>query len=67
MVAAHADGLATCPVTFHHQDRLRPAIGLPDDLEGPMAITLGRTGPSDPSRQRPPRLPLDDLVHRDRW
>ena len=67
MVAAHAEGLATCPVTFHHQDRLRTAIDLPDDLEGPMAITLGRPGPADPSRPRAPRVPLDDLVHRDRW
>lgn len=67
MVAANAEGLATCPVTFHHQDRLRPAIGLPDDMEGPMAVTLGRPGPTDPSRPRAPRIPLDELVHRNRW
>lgn len=67
MVAANDAGLATCPVTFHHQDRLRPVIGLPDDMEGPMAITLGRPGPSDTSRPRAPRLPLDELVHRERW
>ncbi len=67
MVAANALGLATCPVTFHHQDRLRAVIGLPDDMEGPMAITLGRPGPADPSRPRGPRLPLDELVHNERW
>ncbi len=67
MVAAHDLGLATCPVTFHHQDRLRPVLGLPEDTEGPMAITLGRPGPPDPSRPSAPRLPLDELVHRERW
>ena len=67
MVAAHALGLATCPVTFHHQDRLRAAIGLPDELEGPMAITLGHPGPIDPNRPRARRIPLDDLVHHEAW
>ncbi|HUP87573.1 MAG TPA: nitroreductase family protein [Acidimicrobiales bacterium] len=67
MVAAHATGLATCPVTFHHQDRVRPALGLPEDLEGPMAITLGHPGPLDANRPRAARLPLADLVHHERW
>ncbi len=67
MLAAHDLGLATCPVTFHHQDRMRVAIGLPDDLEGPMGITLGHPGPLDADRPRAPRLPLDDLVHLETW
>jgi nitroreductase len=67
MVAANELGLATCPVTFHHQDRLRAVVGLPDDMEGPMGIALGRPGPADPGRLRAPRLPLDELVHRERW
>lgn len=67
MVAANDAGLATCPVTFHHQDRLRGVLGLPDDVEGPMAVTLGHPGPADPSRPRAARIPLDELVHRERW
>jgi nitroreductase len=67
MIAAHALGLATCPVTFHHQDRLRAALGLPDDLEGPMGITLGHPGPLDANRPRAPRIPLAELVHREAW
>ncbi|HVF33632.1 MAG TPA: nitroreductase family protein [Acidimicrobiales bacterium] len=67
MLAAHELGLATCPVTFHHQDRLRPVLGLPDDHEGPMAITLGHPGPLDPDRPRAARLPLGELVHRETW
>ncbi|MGY6501558.1 MAG: nitroreductase family protein [Acidimicrobiales bacterium] len=67
MVAANELGLATCPVTFHHQDRLREALGVPSDMEGPMAVTLGHPGPGDPDRPSAPRLPLEDLVHRERW
>jgi nitroreductase len=67
MVAAHDLGLATCPVTFQHQDRLRPVLGLPDDFEGPMGITLGHPASLDANRPRAPRLPLDELVHRERW
>lgn len=67
MVAAHAHGLATCPVTFHHQDRLRPLLGLPDDHEGPMGITLGNPAAADPNRPRAPRLPLDQVAFRNRW
>ncbi len=67
MLAAHEIGLATCPVTFHHQDRMRPALDLPDDMEGPMGITVGHPGPMDPNRPRAPRIALDDLVHRETW
>ena len=67
MVAANEIGLATCPVTFHHQDRLRSVIGLPDDMDGPMGITLGPPGPVAQGRQRAPRIPLEELVHRERW
>ena len=67
MVAAHALGLATCPVTFQHQDRVRPVLDLPADLEGPMGITLGHPAALDPDRPRAPRIPLSDLVHRETW
>lgn len=67
MLAAHALGLATCPVTFQHQDRVRDVLGVPADHEGPMAVVLGRPGPPDPSRQPAPRIPLRELVHRGRW
>lgn len=67
MLAAHDLGLATCPVTFHHQDRLREAVGLPAELEGPMGITLGHPGPVDASRPRSPRIPLEELVRRETW
>ena len=67
MIAAHDLGLATCPVTFHHQDRIRPVLELPAELEAPMGITLGHPSALDPDRPRSRRLPLEDLVHRETW
>jgi nitroreductase len=68
MVVANSLGLATCPVTFHHQDRLRAVLGLPETIEARHGITLGRpTAGEEPNPLRAPRVPLDELVHRDRW
>jgi nitroreductase len=67
MVAAHASGLGSCPVTFQHQDRVRAALGLPADMEGPMGVILGHPGPPDDRRLPAPRIPLEELVHRERW
>lgn len=78
MVAAHALGLASCPVTLHHQQHVRALLGVPDDHEAPMAVALGwpdeaPTGVRSKVRQwasvspRGPRLPLETLVHHDRW
>ncbi|RMH70946.1 MAG: hypothetical protein D6683_14890 [Actinomyces sp.] len=68
MIVAHAEGLGSCPVTLGHQDRVRAAIGLPDDWEMPMVITLGRPVaevPDSPLKRR--RLPLEELVRHERW
>lgn len=68
MVCATAEGLATCPVTFQHQDRVRAVLGVPDDVEAPHAVTLGHPGPPPADRPiRAPRIALDELVHRERW
>lgn len=68
MLAAHGEGLATCPVTLHHQDVARDAIGFPVDWVMPMAVTMGWPDPEAPrsplSRQR---VSLDELVIRNRW
>ncbi len=68
MLAAHAEGLGTCPVTFQHQDVAREAIGFPADWVMPIAITLGwpvADAPKSPLAR--PRVALDELVKHDRW
>jgi len=68
MVAARSFGLASCPVTFQDGDRLRATLGLPDTHEGPHGVTLGHpTAEPPPNPLQSPRIPLDELVHRDRW
>ena len=68
MLAAHAEGIASCPVTLHHPDKAREAVGLPADWELPMAIALGwpvRDVPDSPLKRD--RLSIDELVRHDRW
>ena len=68
MVAAHAEGLASCPVTLHRQTAARSAVGLPDDWDMTMVVTLG--WPAAVSRANPlrrTRVPLEELVRYDRW
>ncbi len=68
MVAAHGEGVASCPVTLHHAEIGRAAVGLPDDWEMPMVITLGwpvDDVPDSPLKRT--RVALNDLVRYDRW
>lgn len=68
MVVAYADGLATCPVTLHHEDRARAAVDLPSDWDMPMVITVGWPVPDPPdSPLKRRRVSLEDLVRHDRW
>lgn len=68
MVAAHAEGLASCPVTIHHEDIARQVLGIPEDVDPSMIVTLGWPAPSDaPNPVAGPRLPLDDYTHDERW
>ncbi len=68
MVAAHAEGIGSCPVTLGHADAARAAVGLPDDWVMPMVITLGypvADHPDSPLKRQ--RVTLDELVRYDRW
>ncbi len=67
MVAANGSGLGSCPVTFHHRRCVNEVLGIPEGYEAPMGVGLGHPGPPDPSKQGSPRIPLDELVHWERW
>ncbi len=76
MLAAWSMGIASCPVTLHHDAETRAALGLP---EGPVVATAIALGYPDPrGRGRLERLslrviagrgrkPLKDLVHWNRY
>lgn len=69
MVAAHAEGLATCPVTIHHPDVARSLLGIPDDIEPAMIVTLGWPAPGGeaPPQIAGPRVDMDDYALTERW
>ena len=68
MVAAHGLGLASCPVTFHHEECTRELLGFPDDHEAPMGVGIGHPGPPpETQKQSAPRIPLEELVDWGRW
>lgn len=69
MVAAHAEGLASCPVTIHHPDVARELLAIPADVVPAMIVTLGHpaAGGEAPPSIASPRLSLDDYAHRGRW
>ncbi len=68
MIAAHAEGIGSCPITLHHPDRARAAVGLPADWEMPMVITMGYPVADHPdSPLKRPRIALEELVRNDRF
>ena len=67
LVTAHALGLASCPVTFHHQDCVRDLLGIPEDYEAPMGVGVGHPASAEEKRDSSPRIPLDRLVDWGRW
>ncbi len=69
MVAAHGEGLATCPVTIHRADDVAAILGVPKGFEASMFVTLGWPAPGGeaPAAIAGPRLDMDDYAMRGRW
>ena len=66
MLAAHTEGIASCPVSMHDQECARRVLGLPEGHRLPIVLAFGY--PTDaPRRPGVPRVPLDELVHRGGW
>ena len=68
MVAAHAVGLASCPVTIHHPEVAHEALGIPDDVTPAMIVTLGWPAAAGaPSPIAGPRVDLGEYVDYEQW
>jgi nitroreductase len=70
MLAAWELGVGSVPATVYEQDRARALLGYPADRHCEYLLSFGY--PADPTDlTRPPkvggRLPIDDLVHEERW
>jgi nitroreductase len=64
MLAAHAAGLATCPMEGFRERWVRKALGIPASQLVVLVVPVGYPNDATPKRTR---LPLDGRVHRDRW
>jgi len=67
MVAANALGLASCPVTMHDQDCARRVLGLPDGHRVAIVLAVGHPVPGSTGGMGAQRVPLEEMVHRERW
>jgi nitroreductase len=67
MVAAWAHGVASCPFTLHDRQRARQVLGLPQGWRAANAIAFGYPVSEESRHRGQPRLPLEELVHHERW
>jgi len=68
MIAAADLGIGSCHAGVGDMPRLRELLGIPDDRDWAILISLGYPAgrPLTPIRN-PDRRPFDDVVHRGRW
>lgn len=68
-LAAWAQGIGSCIATIYRPEQAAAILGIPPELECPLALSFGYPAPG--LRERPPRAggrrPLDEIVHRGRW
>lgn len=66
LLAAHAEGLGACwfCAPLFCPERVREVLGAPSNIEPQALITLGYPAESPVS---PPRKPLKNLAHQNRW
>ncbi len=64
MLAAHAAGLATVPMEGFDEARVRNILGIPRSCAVPLLIPVGFAAPGELVKTR---LPMDRLVHPERW
>jgi nitroreductase len=67
MVAAWAEGIGSCPVSMHHVDCARDALGLPEGWRVSIVVGFGYRSKPPKSVPEAARLPWDDYVRRNRW
>lgn len=75
MLAAAALGVGSCPVTFHHTERIAEVLDLPDGYSCTWGVTLGYPFADGEARLREARRaggmggrkPLDELIHQQRF
>ena len=67
MVAAWAEGITSCPTSMHRPEAAAGVLGLPPEHTVAIVVTLGYPDLKHPLSNGKQRLPLDELVHWERW
>ena len=67
MVAAWAEGVASCPASMHDAAGAARVLALPRGHVVANVVALGYTAEADPTTGQRPRAPFDDYVHWERW
>jgi nitroreductase len=67
MLAADAIGVASCPITLHHEDRVIGVLGLPDGARCRYAVALGYPAAQSGPAKMGGRKPMESLVHWERY
>jgi nitroreductase len=67
MLAAWAEGVASCPVTMHRHDDAARVLGVPPEHRVTWVLAFGYPAADAPAREPRSRLPLEEYVHEDRW
>ena len=67
MLAAWAEGITSCPVAMHDRECAARVLGLPEDHQVAMVLTLGYPESKESLHRGIARTPLSDLVHEERW
>ena len=67
MVAAWAEGVASCPVTAHDTECAQLVLGLPAGMRAMYVVAFGYPPEGGRAGGGSKRKPLDSIVHHERW
>ena len=63
-LVAHSVGLGTCWIAWFKEDKVREALGVPEDVR---VVAMTPLGYPDEAPERPPRKNLEELVLHERY
>lgn len=66
MLAAHALGVGSCPITLHREEGAKTLLGVPRDKKIQVCIAFGPPEKT-PTGKRAARKPLEEILHREKW
>lgn len=67
MLAAWAEGIASCPVAMHDKECAADVLGVPEGHRVSIVMSFGYPVSKESLHRGIARTPLSDLVHEERW